>query len=135
MADEAQEEDFSKLLVQLSRKEFMERAQHPFLFVAAPGEPASGFHTRTTTTKGAHARSIQIIPVLKRAGNPYPDRISVGRAANCDVVLRDPSVSKLHAHIVMRGSKFELIDLESHNGTLVNGRKLTENAAQSLKWG
>lgn len=69
-------------------------------------------------------KSFEVVPVVKAAGNPYPDRVSVGRARNCDIVMRDPSVSKLHAHFRIGGPKLELVDIDSQNGTRVNGRAL-----------
>lgn len=61
---------------------------------------------------------MQLLPVVKAPGNPFPDRISIGRARNCDVVLRHPSVSKLHAHVRAEpDGRWTLIDNESHNGT------------------
>ena len=45
----------------------------------------------------------------------------VGRHHGCDVVLSDPSVSRLHARLVFRDGSWVLQDLESTNGTLVNG--------------
>src|SRR3954469_22725095 len=44
----------------------------------------------------------EVLPIRKAAGNPYPDRISIGRARNCDIVVRHESVSKLHAHFRRR---------------------------------
>jgi hypothetical protein len=62
-------------------------------------------------------------PRLELAG--VPDRISLGRARNCDIVLRDPSVSKLHAHFrVKDDGKFDLVDRLSENGTEINGARL-----------
>lgn len=62
-----------------------------------------------------------IRPLRKRPGNPFPERFSVGRAPNCDVVLRFRFVSKLHAHIFESDSKLVLADNGSANGTWVNG--------------
>jgi FHA domain-containing protein/uncharacterized protein DUF1707 len=45
----------------------------------------------------------------------------VGRHRSCDVVLSDPSVSRRHARLVFRDGSWVLQDLESTNGTLVNG--------------
>ena len=48
---------------------------------------------------------------------------TVGRGEGVDVVLDDPSVSRLHAELVRRGSHVYVSDLGlSTNGTRVNGR-------------
>jgi hypothetical protein len=44
----------------------------------------------------------------------------VGRRADCDIVLTDPSVSRRHARLRFRDGHWILHDLESTNGTLVN---------------
>lgn len=67
----------------------------------------------------------QATRIVKRAGNPYPERISVGRAPNCDIVLRFAVVSKLHAHFSLSpDGSMELYDLGSVNGTWHNGHRL-----------
>jgi hypothetical protein len=67
----------------------------------------------------------QSIKIAKRPGNPYPDRMSVGRALNCDVVLRFPVVSKLHAHFSFTADhRLRVTDLGSSNGTWHNGQRL-----------
>jgi pSer/pThr/pTyr-binding forkhead associated (FHA) protein len=71
-----------------------------------------------------------VVEVKKRPGNPYSDRISLGRARNCDVVLRDPSISKLHAHFRSRDGQWELVDLESQNGTCKNGTPLASHTPE-----
>src|SRR5262245_48740931 len=53
---------------------------------------------RQTRTSGGQPLALVYV-VAKAPGNPYLDRISVGRARNCDIVVRDGSVSKLHAHM------------------------------------
>jgi FHA domain len=62
--------------------------------------------------------------IRKRAGNPFPDRISIGRAPNCDLVLRVSFVSKLHAHVLVGGGELRLSDNRSANGTWLDGREL-----------
>ncbi|MCX4241172.1 FHA domain-containing protein [Paraliomyxa miuraensis] len=72
----------------------------------------------------------QAVKVAKRPGNPYPERMSVGRALNCDLVLRFPVVSKLHAHfLVGAGGQLSLVDLGSSNGTWRNGVRLQPGQA------
>ena len=87
----------------------------------------------TSMSTAPTAQTYEIMPVQKAPGNPYPDRISVGRARNCDVVLRDPSVSKLHAHFRRRDDeKLELVDLGSQNGTRINSRLLVPHQPESV---
>jgi hypothetical protein len=81
------------------------------------------------------SRQLTVLPIQKAEGNPYPDRISVGRARNCDVALRDPSVSKLHAHFKVRDGGFDLVDLGSQNGSCVNGRPLAKERPEAVSSG
>ncbi len=52
---------------------------------------------------------------------PVRDRLTLGRASDNDIVLRDSSVSRHHARIEIKGGAFHLIDLDSTNGITVNG--------------
>ncbi len=46
----------------------------------------------------------------------------VGRAPASDVVIDDPSVSRYHARIELSGRRLDIRDLDSTNGTRINGR-------------
>jgi len=50
----------------------------------------------------------------------------VGRAATSHVRLPDSSVSRTHAKMVLEDGKVSLTDLESSNGTFVNGARIAE---------
>ena len=51
--------------------------------------------------------------------------LTVGRGGGVDIPLRDPSVSRLHAEIIRRGTYVYVSDLGlSANGTRVNGRPI-----------
>jgi pSer/pThr/pTyr-binding forkhead associated (FHA) protein len=52
-------------------------------------------------------------------------RTTVGRQADCDGVLDDPTVSRRHAVIEQDGAGLLLRDLGSRNGTTVNGRPVS----------
>ena len=52
--------------------------------------------------------------------------ITVGRAADVDVVVADPLVSRRHARLAPRGDRLVLTDLGSTNGTRVNGGPVRE---------
>lgn len=48
----------------------------------------------------------------------------IGRANDCDICLNVVHLSRNHARITVRGAELELEDLNSSNGTFVNGRKI-----------
>jgi hypothetical protein len=124
---------FIAQITSMTREQFIARMPHPFLLITQrPAETEAGF-TTLTDEKRPVRKAVEILEIVKAPNNPYPDRISIGRARNCDVVLRDPSVSKLHAHFLQ--SKFELIDLGSQNGTCVNGHPLLRDRAHPLRFG
>jgi DNA-binding response OmpR family regulator len=49
----------------------------------------------------------------------------IGRLPDNDIVIPDRWVSRYHAEIRRDGQQYVIRDLESKNGTLVNGRRLT----------
>jgi ABC-type multidrug transport system ATPase subunit/pSer/pThr/pTyr-binding forkhead associated (FHA) protein len=54
------------------------------------------------------------------------DRARIGRdAAQCDIVLELPIVSKCHAVLEMTGPQAVIVDQQSRNGTFVNGAPVT----------
>ncbi|MGK3993058.1 sigma 54-interacting transcriptional regulator [Sorangium sp. So ce1024] len=50
-----------------------------------------------------------------------PGKVRVGTAPGCDVRLRDPTVSRVHCELEVHGEGVRITDLESTNGTLVDG--------------
>jgi hypothetical protein len=123
--------EFTELARLLSRDEFAEKFRGNYLVITDPGEeegPASFeivdvaevAHVMRPTRPG-----VEIIAIAKAASNPFQGRVSVGRTRNCDIVLRHSSVSKLHAHFRTRpDGQLELVDLDSQNGTRINGKQL-----------
>ncbi|MBW2210806.1 MAG: FHA domain-containing protein [Deltaproteobacteria bacterium] len=59
--------------------------------------------------------------------------LTVGRVQGNDIVLSKRNVSKQHARLTLKGEQAVVVDLNSTNGTWVNGRKI--NSPQSLKHG
>ncbi len=57
-------------------------------------------------------------------------RLLAGRHPDCDIALEDPTVSRQHAAFVRRGGDWWVIDLDSTNGTRVNGADATEHVLQ-----
>ncbi len=49
---------------------------------------------------------------------------SIGRGNQNEIVIRDPYISKAHAKIVLDESEYFLEDLNSANGTFLNGTRI-----------
>ena len=52
------------------------------------------------------------------------DIITVGRAPDNDIQLKDNFVSRQHLKIRRKGNRYFVEDLKSSNGTFVNGRQI-----------
>lgn len=70
--------------------------------------------------------------LVKSTRNPFRDMITVGRSSNNDLVLVQPTVSKVHATFVRDDSGWSIIDPGSTNGTSVDGRRLERGKAARL---
>jgi hypothetical protein len=56
-------------------------------------------------------------------------KVSIGRAADCDLTLESDAVSRRHAELMLRSGSFMVVDLNTSSGTLVNGRKIRGSAS------
>jgi hypothetical protein len=126
----------------LPREEFAKAFASWFLVILDTGEDEipSSFETMDVSAPRALLAARPAGPLVheiaKAEGNPYPDRISVGRARNCDIVLRHASVSKLHAHFLPREEgHIDLVDVGSAVGTRVNGRAIALNHPHRIALG
>jgi hypothetical protein len=54
--------------------------------------------------------------------------IAVGRAADNDVILDDPQVSRHHCQLKLQHGAYGFVDLQSRNGSIVNGQRVEEIA-------
>jgi hypothetical protein len=77
----------------------------------------------------------QVVAVKKNPENPFPDRLTIGRATNCDVVIRFAFISKVHAHLFVQGDKLTLRDNKGANGTFHNRKRLEAGSSRSIKLG
>jgi pSer/pThr/pTyr-binding forkhead associated (FHA) protein len=55
---------------------------------------------------------------------------TVGRSADNDLVVDDPTVSRYHARITVDNGSYNIEDLNSASGTKVNGHKVTTGSVQ-----
>src|SRR5688572_7380617 len=75
------------------------------------------------------------VPRLKMIRGPEPGRefeligdvITIGRGTRNEIIIRDNEVSKEHCRLVRVLYDYEIHDLESTNGTFVNGKRIDEN--------
>jgi pSer/pThr/pTyr-binding forkhead associated (FHA) protein len=58
--------------------------------------------------------------------------VTFGRSKKADVFLDDERLSRLHAKIARVGMGYRLVDLESRNGTFVNGMRILEHPLSSF---
>ena len=63
----------------------------------------------------------------------YGDDVTIGRERGHDMQLAHPSVSRAHARITWKSAGYSIVDLGSHNGVYVNGRRV--NKSVTLKSG
>jgi hypothetical protein len=109
-----------------SREEFI--AAHPGLYLLL--DPRNESEAIGTATYVAYIEEPDAPKVNPKGAAVHPlvgkgERISLGRGAECDIVVRDGSVSKVHAWFEKPGDKSVLvIDADSQNGTYVDGKRL-----------
>lgn len=141
--------DFVELCANLGKNKFQERFHAPFLVVELGGVPRSLEDFKTYAMRPEERKPTShglgngippetvAVPLVKAGRNTFHDKITIGRAANNDVVVPHPSVSKLHA-LIKAGSvagAYLLSDVGSTYGTKVNGRKLAKLDAHTLASG
>lgn len=74
----------------------------------------------------------EVLLKQKTDGGDYLDHplnkavITVGRSKQCDVVVDDSSLSRLHMRLEQRGDRWFVVDNNSSNGTFLNRRKVNE---------
>ncbi len=56
---------------------------------------------------------------------PVQHGIVIGRVAGCEIVVDDSKASRRHARLVVAGGVVEIEDLDSSNGTLLNGKPVS----------
>ena len=67
---------------------------------------------------------LEVYPLAKKAGASFPDRITIGRTSNNDIVIADTSVSRLHAYLRRGNSGWVVADAGSKNGSWIGGETL-----------
>src|SRR4051794_10308952 len=83
---------------------------------------------RFVLLEGFAQRSQQALPV-----DIYP--FTIGRARECHLVVDHSQVSRLHARLELEHEQIAITDLNSTNGTFVNGERLPPGLPRKLRAG
>src|SRR3954447_9125196 len=74
-----------------------------------------------------------VFPLRKQATNAFAMMVTVGRAANNDIVFPYDGISKFHAYFTKApDGAWTLADAKSTNGTFLEGKRLAAEAKERL---
>jgi hypothetical protein len=115
------------------------RAQADGPAPAPPVEPGATMIYRPRSPVGddgpppdlALAQEVVTLTVGGRSRELTTRRVVIGRSKDCDVQLADPNASRRHAELRQEGSAYWLIDLDSTNGSSVNGQRTARAKLES----
>ena len=91
------------------------------------GDPPAVFFVRQSVRLPYNINMPKLV-VSGTAHELVEELITIGRSPDNMIVIEDPSVSGRHAQLQLAGEIYRLKDLESTNGTRVNGIPITETA-------
>jgi ABC transport system ATP-binding/permease protein len=93
----------------------------PTVIAARPVAAASAVPAAPAGAGGAATASHREPSVIRQ----LPTKVlRIGRAPDNDIVVSDLSVSRHHAELRRTASGYQIVDLDSHNGTFVNGQQI-----------
>ena len=99
----------------------------------APAPEATGFHD--LAGPGGRAAATDAYLVVVKGGGLTPNErfdlfggVSIGRAGDADIRIEDRFASGIHCRVYSRGNTYYAEDLESTNGTFLNGAQLRGEA-------
>jgi hypothetical protein len=99
----------------------------------SPAPDATGFHAAPAYAEAS--RGVDGWLIAERGGGLEADQrfdliggLSVGRSKEADVQIEDRYASSLHARVFSREGRFFVEDMNSTNGTLLNGATLVGEA-------
>ena len=96
--------------------------QHPLdhLGISAGHPAAVRHHDGVHLTPAADRRPTQRVQLSDKA-------IRIGRSPDNDLIVADLDLSRQHAELRKTGAgSYEIIDLGSHNGVFVNGKRVSQ---------
>lgn len=88
------------------------------------------FTGEASTAAGSRRRPVATLLCEHERHLLYDGENSVGRSQDCQIVLHGPTVSRHHAVIDIQDGEVTIEDLNSRNGTYVNGQRITRSAVR-----
>jgi Protein of unknown function (DUF3662)/FHA domain len=70
-------------------------------------------------------REVVTLTIDGRSRTVSERSVVLGRSRECDVRVDDPNVSRRHAELRQEGATYWLVDLDSTNGTELNGKRVS----------
>ncbi|RMG15295.1 MAG: FHA domain-containing protein [Planctomycetota bacterium] len=122
-----------RVLAGASEDEFLAEFPHPVLVELEGQEDDAG---AGALTERLDSQAIRLQSKSSRDANVFalPEgEVRVGRVSDADVRVEHKSVSKAHARFHVRAGAIELVDLDSTNGTYLNGRRLAPREAVRVR--
>jgi FHA domain len=129
-----------RALVRSGRKAFLEASAPALLFrhvlhmwppenpVAAPITEILNEDATTANDSTSHSLEaldfVEVYPLEKKPGAPFPELILVGRSNRNDVQLGKDTVSKMHLYLTVREQQWWVADCGSKNGSWIGGMRL-----------
>ena len=86
-------------------------------------------HANASFVHSTHSIKIDGMPKLIISGIAHElmdEVITIGRGPDNTIVVNDASISTHHGQLLLEGDTYRLKDLDSTNGTRVNGKSVTE---------
>ena len=97
----------------------------------------SGAFRRIQAEAGQTAAALVLLAgPVELMGRPWhlvATEVLLGRAATCHIYVDDPQLSKVHARVMVLGDRVALVDLQSTNGTQVDGESLIPQQPRELR--
>jgi hypothetical protein len=91
--------------------------------VPAQAEPGATMVYRPEDEPDAEPTPPAVALTVNGTRHEVRSRALLGRSKECDIRISDPNVSRRHAEVRQEGSTYWIVDLDSTNGVLVNGRR------------
>ncbi|MGR0218851.1 FHA domain-containing protein FhaB/FipA [Agromyces sp. ZXT2-6] len=99
---------------------------------AGPGAPTAAVNRPSAPPDGGDATTENatrlVITSGAKAGAEFPlgrDEITIGRSSDSAIIIRDDYTSTHHARLMLWNGRWMIQDLDSTNGTFLNGSRVT----------